>query len=159
MAISRKERMEKIDEIFFKRDGRPGTKCNWVGDCGAGGHEAVAQIKAMESYILGEGAEGKVFLGNAFSLQMVAPNANIYSEECLPEDIPEDAVSCIGHLDTAALVSNILGREVACNRASISLNDGDVLYVAQLQGGRLPEGATKLPEGFTLTFRRVVIRC
>ena len=101
---------------------------------------------------------GKAFLGNAFSLQMVAPSAVIVIEECLPGDIPEEAVSCIGHPDTAAVVSDILGREVPCNRTSISLSDGDVLYVAQLTGGRLPEGATTLPEGFSLSFRRVTVR-
>ena len=102
---------------------------------------------------------GKAFLGNAFSLQMVAPSAIITSEECLPEEVPLEVVSVIGHKDTAAVVSSILGREVPCNRTSISLGDGDVLYVAQLMGGRLPEGATKLPEGFSLEFRKVTVRC
>lgn len=31
------------------------------------------------------------------------------------------------------------------------------LYVAQLQGGRLPEGATKLPDGFKFRFLLVHI--
>jgi len=102
---------------------------------------------------------GKAFLSNAFSLQMVSSDAICVVEECLPEDVPEEAVSCIGHPDTAAVVSDILGREILCNRVSISLSDGDVLYVAQLTGGRLPEGATSLPEGFSISFRKVTVRC
>ncbi|MBR3353533.1 DUF1874 domain-containing protein [Candidatus Saccharibacteria bacterium] len=80
-------------------------------------------------------------------------------EEVHPEEVPQDAVSVIGHPDTANVVSGILGRPVACNRATIQLGDGDVLYVAQLMGGRLPEGATSLPEGFKISFRKVTIRC
>ena len=118
---------------------------------------AQAQNEEVEKYLTS--GDGNVFLGNAFSLQMVAPYAIISIMECSPSSIPKEAVSCIGHPDTAAVVSNILGREIPCNRINISLKDGDVLYVAQLTGGRLPEGATQLPEGFSLTFRKVVIRC
>ena len=35
---------------------------------------------------------------------------------------------------------------------------GDTLYVAQLMGGRLPEGTTKLPEGFWFKFFKVTVR-
>ena len=67
-------------------------------------------------------------------------------------------VSCVGHLDTANVVSTLLGgKEVKCNRVSITLNKGDILYVAQVTGGRLPEGATTLPEGFEIVFKRVEI--
>lgn len=120
---------------------------------------AVARAQNEEVGKFLSSGEGRAFLGNAFSLQMVAPNAIITVEECFPGDVPEEVVSVIGHADTAAVVSNLLGREVAFNRANVHLEDGDVLYVAQLQGGRLPEGATTLPDGFTLSFRRVTIRC
>lgn len=59
--------------------------------------------------------------------------------------------SAIGHQDTA----NVLG--VPMNRINVSLVKGDVAYVAQLQGGRLPEGATTLPEGFTFRIMKVTI--
>lgn len=144
-------RVRKLDNKIF-------SSCEFY-SCEGGGYEALAQMVNVESFMLGEGKRGKVFLGNAFSLQMVAPTAICTVEECLPEDIPEEAVSCIGHPDTAAVVSDVLGREVPCNRTNISLSDGDVLYVAQLTGGRLPEGTTRLPEGCTLTFRRVTVRC
>lgn len=90
----------------------------------------------------------RIYLGNAFSLQMlnvaVANTVNI---------VP----ASIGEI-TAAVVSNILKRDVPANRASVRLEKGDVLYVAQVTGGRLPEGATTLPEGFSLAFLKVTIQ-
>lgn len=50
--------------------------------------------------------------------------------------------SAIGHADTAA----VLG--LPMNRVNISLSSGDVILIAQLLGGRLPEGSTTLPDGF-----------
>ena len=103
--------------------------------------------------------EGRVFLGNAFSLQMLADPASIVSVvEVDSGEVPRSAISVIGHADTATVVSDVLGWEVPFNRVSIQLEPGDVLFVAQLQGGRLPEGATKLPDGFTLAWRKVVVR-
>lgn len=97
------------------------------------------------------------YLGNAFSLQMLQEDGNINIQTVSPSEVPEAAASVIGHADTARVVGAILGREVPCNRASITLAQGDVLYVAQVMGGRLPEGATTLPEGFRLTFKKVTL--
>lgn len=73
-------------------------------------------------------------------------------EECSKEEaLAADNVSVVGHPDTAA----VLG--VAFNRVSVKLNKGDVLYVAQIVGGRLPEGCTTLPEGFTFKFLKVTV--
>ena len=99
--------------------------------------------------------EKKFYLANAFSLQMVDPNSIIVTRPSEAAEVPLNAVSVVGHADTAAVLSTILGREVKVNRTSIHLNKGDVLYVAQLTGGRLPEGATTLPEGFRIEFIRV----
>ena len=99
------------------------------------------------------------YISNAFSLQMI-PSMNMLASIVQiddPSEIPADVVSAIGHADTAAVVSNILGREIPMNRVSVSLEPGDVLYVAQLQGGRLPEGVTTLPEGFSLRFVQVKV--
>lgn len=101
--------------------------------------------------------EKKIYMSNAFSLQMVNAGDVIKTSPAFPEEIPENVVSCIGHSDTAVVLSSILGREVKVNRVSIHLEEGDVLYVAQLQGGRLPEGATTLPEGFAFTFIKVEV--
>jgi hypothetical protein len=78
----------------------------------------------------------------------------VSSENPVAEDVdgfPLDAISIVGHADTAA----VLG--VTLNRVNVKLEKGDVLYVAQLQGGRLPEGAKTLPEGFRFEFLRVTI--
>ena len=126
-------------------------------DCEGGGYEALGQNGNVTKYLAGE-RKGKVFIGNAFSLQMVADNAIIAKVEVSPEEIPTEAVSIIGHADTAAVVSTILGREVPCNRASVMLDDEDTLYVAQVVGGRLPEGATTIPDGMELKFYRITVR-
>ena len=60
--------------------------------------------------------------------------------------------SAIGHADTAL----ILG--VPLNRINVKLRKGDEAVVAQLQGGRLPEGSTKLPEGFEFKFLKVSVQ-
>lgn len=74
------------------------------------------------------------------------------------EEIKEaETISAVGHPDTASVISNIIGKEVPVNRISISLEKGDVLYVAQLLGGRLPEGCKSLPEGFQIKFYKVTI--
>lgn len=67
------------------------------------------------------------------------------------DSFPKDAVSVVGHADTAA----VLG--VAFNRVNLKLHQGDVLYVAQLVGGRLPEGTTTLPDGFSFKFLKVTV--
>jgi hypothetical protein len=95
----------------------------------------------------------KIFFGNAFSLQMLNCNeeATLKVTPVTREDIPSEAESCVGHPDTAA----VLG--VECRRVNVHLERGDVLYVAQLVGGRLPEGCKTLPEGFSFKFLKVEI--
>ena len=107
-------------------------------------------------------------LANAFSLGMISsivPHHNnryaydvglsISIKEIDASDIPEDAVSVIGHADTARVLSSVLGREIAFNRVSYTAEHGDRIYVAQLSGPRLPEGATELPEGATFKFYKI----
>lgn len=66
--------------------------------------------------------------------------------------------SAIGDADTAAVVKAELRINVFANRTKpIKFTKGSVYYVARLTGGRLPEGATTLPEGFTLSYSKVVI--
>ena len=91
-----------------------------------------------------------MFLLNAFSLQMLQDfPATVRFEEV--EKIPVGLESAIGHQDTA----NVLG--VPCNRVNVTLKKGDIAFVAQLQGGRLPEGSKTLPEGFTFKFLKVIV--
>ena len=89
-----------------------------------------------------------VYLLNAFSLQMVdTTNGFIHYQEV--DKLPDGLTSAIGHQDTA----NVLG--VSMNRINVHLEPGDVAYIAQLQGGRLPEGATTLPDGFKFKFIKI----
>lgn len=90
-----------------------------------------------------------IYLLNAFSLQMVDVPCNVRFEEV--DKFPDGLTSAIGHQDTA----NVLG--VPMNRVNVHLSEGDVAYIAQLQGGRLPEGSTTLPDGFTLKFIKVTV--
>lgn len=89
------------------------------------------------------------YLLNAFSLQMVKAPCTVRVEEVTT--LPTDLTSAIGHADTAA----VLGVEM--NRINVALATGDVAYVAQLQGGRLPEGSTTLPEGFSFKFLKITV--
>lgn len=96
-----------------------------------------------------------VYISNAFSLQMLNGDAMVSVNEITEDDfnnIKNIAKSVVGHEDTA----NVLGVEF--NRESITLNKGDILYVAQIVGGRLPEGATTLPDGFKFKFLKVAIQ-
>lgn len=100
----------------------------------------------------------KKYLANAFSIQMLAGPATVRFEGIDPADVPSDVTSAIGHADTAAVLSDLLGFPVSMNRINISLDENTELYVAQLVGGRLPEGATTLPEGFSFKFYRVTLQ-
>lgn len=90
-----------------------------------------------------------MYLLNAFSLQMVSlPSVVSFTEV---SSLPQGLTSAIGHADTA----RVLG--VPMNRVNVSLAKGDTAYVAQLVGGRLPEGTTTLPEGFSFKFIKVSV--
>ena len=95
-------------------------------------------------------------IGNAFSMGMldcfsqgeVSVKCRLLSDEEARAWVSENTpASCVGHADTAALFTNLLGQQVACARVSASLAQGDQLLVGQLTGPRLPEGAVSLPEG------------
>ena len=91
-----------------------------------------------------------MFILNAFSLNMIVGNADIVVREVsqkVAACLAPACVSAVGHADTAAVFSHVLGVEIPCNRATVALKDGDVALVGQYSGPRLPEGATSLPEG------------
>lgn len=99
-----------------------------------------------------------MYIANAFSLQMTSTfPATFTVVEVDPKDIPVDIQSAIGHTDTAAVVSGILGIDLPAARVNVALSSGDTLFVAQVVGGRLPEGTTTLPAGVSLKFLRVDI--
>jgi len=94
----------------------------------------------------------EIYISNAFSLNMFENPEGTYKVSRVEEEnVPKNtATSAVGHEDLARL----LGVEYA--RRSLALRKGDVLYVAQYRGPRLPEGATELPDGAQLDWFRVV---
>jgi hypothetical protein len=98
---------------------------------------------------------------NAFSLNMLSAEAaavplniavNPVSVEEVRRLLAEGFTSAIGHADTAALVSSILGVPVPFERRNVALNVGEGAVVAQYRGPRLPEGCRILPEGAVFEF-------
>jgi len=92
---------------------------------------------------------------------MVVCPTTVRFEEVTPEVVAKALssgfTSAIGHADTAAVVGSLLGLEVVMNRINVSLTAETELYVAQVVGGRLPEGCTTLPEGVAIKFVRATI--
>ena len=107
-----------------------------------------------------------VVIANAFSLNMLDLDVGVTDLQVCPtcqEFVREEVeaaggfTSIVGHADTAAVFSGILGLDVPMNRATFQLEEGVTLFVGQYKGPRLPEGATSLPEGATVEWAMVVI--
>ena len=101
-------------------------------------------------------------IANAFSLQMLQGDADIAVRNITQGQASLIAKSrnwesCVGHADTAAVFGDQFGVEVPMNRISLKVESGDQLLVGQLVGGRLPEGATTLPDGFSIKWMMVTI--
>jgi hypothetical protein len=91
----------------------------------------------------------KAYLLNAFSLNMVSGDAMLKVTDVSPADVPETAISAIGHSETAQVVSEMLGRKVEANRVPVALETGDAAYVVTLftKDGR----PFRPPEGVVMT--------
>lgn len=102
----------------------------------------------------------RTILCNAFSLQMLdldcANKVHIrplsQTETAVILRLRKGFESAIGHESTADVLSNKLKLEVKTNRANIKLDGDTELIVAQFVGGRLPEGATTLPDNMQIKF-------
>ena len=108
----------------------------------------------------------KVVIANAFSLNMLTLEVGITNIQACPTspdvirmEIEEAGgfTSIVGHADTAAVFSSLLGLDVPTNRATFQLEEGVTLFVGQYKGPRLPEGATTLPEGAKVEWAMVTI--
>lgn len=100
------------------------------------------------------------YLVNALSLNMVPAACQLKVEPLTTEEAVEqaaEAVCAIGHPDTALAAGLLLGRELQAQRLTLALERGDVLFVAQYIGDRLPEGTTELPPGARLEWRKVTV--
>jgi hypothetical protein len=102
----------------------------------------------------------KKYLANALSINMlpVGDGLQVWIHPVSPGEIPQDAISVIGHEDTAQRVSALLGWEAAYNRVHLEVAEGDELYIVQHTGERLPEGTTTLPEHSGFRFYRVIFK-
>lgn len=102
-------------------------------------------------------------IANAFSLNMLPTPSSTVSVAPISLDgirwyLERDGVeSFVGHQDTAAILSDILGVEVPVNRGNLQLKRGERMIVAQYKGPRLPEGAKTLPEGAEFQFMSVTV--
>ena len=103
----------------------------------------------------------KIYLANAFSLQMIQNDAAMISVSKVSVEHVKvylfdrwaAVVSAIGHADTARIVGRLLKAEwLPANRINVTIQPGDLLIVAQVTGGRLPEGSTELPDGVAIQF-------
>ena len=102
------------------------------------------------------------YLANAFSLNMLPPQGGTVRVAPLTVEearalLAGGFVSAVGHADTAAILTGLLGLTVEANRINVLLSPGDLLIVAQYRGPRLPEGTTTLPEGASFQFFSVTI--
>lgn len=97
-----------------------------------------------------------IYLANAFSGQMVPDFCVISKKQVTRERVRQlimwEWESCIKDKDMMTVLSKVLDAYGQRNRESISMTEDDILIVAELQGGRLPEGATTLPEDCQLVF-------
>lgn len=104
----------------------------------------------------------KFYIANAFSLNMferagydiaLRPTSLDGVKNLCRNYKPE---SIVGHKETAAILATMLDYPVEHNRATVALSGYEwSLIVAQYTGPRLPEGATVLPEGASITFWQV----
>ncbi len=96
------------------------------------------------------------YLGNDFSLKMV-PNdeASLVSITPLEKEEWEPMLERVRCGEVESVIWNgdlALKLGVPCNRKNISLNRGDILYVAHIIDGRQPVYATKLSDGTKIQF-------
>ena len=114
----------------------------------------------------GECSKRRVVIANAFSLNMLDMGVcatDLHVCRIPPEYIRQEIESeggfesIVGHADTAAIFSSLLGLDVPCNRATFTLEEDVILFVGQYKGPCLPEGATELPEGARVEWVMVTI--
>jgi len=95
-------------------------------------------------------------VSNAFSVNMLdetstftfVKTSKLRAREIVSKAMREGSFkSIVGHNETAVMFGLELDVEVPCNRTTYTFRYGDAMLIGQYSGPRLPEGATKLPEG------------
>ena len=103
-------------------------------------------------------------LFNAFSIQMIPSmeEASVFFKKVSVGQtknlLAGEVDSYVGHADTAAVISSLLGMEVPAQRRFGTMVPDETAIVAQVVGGRLPEGATTLPDGMSIQFFQVTVQ-
>lgn len=108
---------------------------------------------------------------NAFSANMISVNevdtgavfrfSRITVEEASAIVKRAAITSAVGHADTAALFSSLLGVTIPANRIDVTFDvtgrngTWEWAVLGQYKGPRLPEGATTLPDDATIEWYRV----
>ena len=104
----------------------------------------------------------KTIITNAFSINMLPrERRNISFKPLTIEEAREfaadGATSAVGHADTAAVFSTVLGLPVEANRVNVTLEQHETrLLVGQYRGPRLEAGATMLPKEASIEWWLVV---
>ena len=106
----------------------------------------------------------RVVIANAFNMMALEVGATDLQVCKIPPEYIRGEIeaaggftSIVGHADTAAVFSSLLGLDVPTNRATFLLEEGVTLFVGQYKGPRLPEGATSLPEGAKVEWAMVTL--
>ena len=99
---------------------------------------------------------------NAFSANMIAnfPASVNFTEVSVEEVVKllgNEVDSAVGHADTAAIFSSLLGLKVEAKRQTVELAQGELAILGQYSGPRLQEGATELPEGAKIIWIKVEV--
>jgi len=96
---------------------------------------------------------------NAFSMQMLISDTTLKFQRIpavMAEVVLDEALgeiqSFVGHEDFAYLVSQELHHSIPFNRGFYKFDPKDIILVAQLVGGRLPEGCKNIPEGMSIKY-------
>ena len=100
----------------------------------------------------------KLSLSEAQNFLAVCIDSNPDSHPGRDARVESKVESCIGHADTARVLTTVLGVDVPMNRCTVNFVCGDECIIAQYKGERLPEGATSLPEGAVIDFYHCTFR-
>ena len=89
---------------------------------------------------------------NAFSINMLNDGSDLRFSRITAQSAAELLTlepwrSCVGHADTASVMSSVLGTEIPANRVTVNFDGTEKMLVGQYKGPRLHEGATELPQG------------
>ena len=101
------------------------------------------------------------FVTNAFSLNMLGCDVDMSTKKLSVEEartFAEKAESIVGHADTAAVMSGLLGLTIECRRKTVLIGGSAEVLVGQYRGVRLPEGAKALPEGASIEWVLLSVR-